>query len=512
MAGIVISSRSSGRVAVVAVEEGALFNGVTDDRPALQSMLDWIEARGGGELLLPGQGVGMLGDFLRVGNYTTISAEGGMATLCLLANRPFRTNLPPPTDPDFNACITNKDHVNGNHHIRLIGLRLDGNYLNQVKESGGRGANLLPLQFYQVSFWEVADCELLGGISECFYALGGCVSPNFTTTHGILANCWIHDTGYEDEDSLGFHGDRVDGVAVTGCTFQNIGLRAIGFSKGTNVAVAGCTAINCQDAILLGGTRKASFTGITAVDVRNDGILIDQSVDEQVPLDVVVAGCTFTAKAGNTGHGLHIKKGNFITVAGVTVNGFLSDGFLLETGECVLQAVVAANCSGYGVHLNGAGAIHNSVGPYHAFGCAGEELEDGGAGSNRWFAKHTRIENLTLSALAGGAGPAFIDPYGQVHVDDIVLTQPYISGQLPIANGGTGADNAAGARWMLDVYSKGEVDAAITAALAAYVTAATYNAHGHWFGVPAHPHSGVTIGAGNTADGGAYGAKTGGPY
>jgi hypothetical protein len=451
----------------------------------------------------------------------------------------------------------------------------------------------------------------------------------------VLANCWIHDTGYEDEDSLGFHGDRIDGVTVSGCTFQNIGLRAIGFSKGTNVAVSGCTVINCQDAILLGGTRKAAFSAITAVNVRNDGMLIDQSVDEQVPLDVVVAGCTFTAKAGNTGHGVRIKKGNFITVAGVTVNGFLSDGFLLETGECVLQAVVAANCSGYGVHLNGAGAVHNAIGPYHVFNCASPDMEDGGAGDNRWEAgrrtAYRRFGNeeaiageirYTMNGLdiygrpwssgslngllvrlldlarvwhlgingdpdpdwhlrvyAGAqidgdlclpardpSMPVFTDPDKQVVTQPIDLLGGYLSNCLPVskggtscdtaaaaiallmaawtgvlgvanggtgcdtaaaaiaylmaawtgvlgvANGGTGADNVAGARAVLDVYSKGEVDAAIAAALADYVTLTTYNAHGHWFGVPGHAHGGVKAGTQTSGDAGAYGDKTGGPY
>lgn len=508
-----MSSVAFGRPYVTPADFGARGDGTTDDRAAIQAAIDQC----GGTLFIPRlAGDYMLSDVLQLPSNITLIGIGNPC-LKLLPNRPFRTQLEPPTTPNYNAVITNADHVNGNHHIRLFGLKLDGNLgnpanPNQIVEQGGCGANLVVVLWNQVSFFEIADCELTGGISECVYALGGCASPSFGTTHGIISNCFIHDTGQPDVDSLGCHGDRVDGVSVSGCTFQNIGLRAIGFSYGTNVAVSGCTAINCQDGILLGGTRHASFAGCTFVDVRNDGMLIDQAPDGTVPLNVNVAGCTFVAKAGNTGYGLRLKKGNFCNVSAVTAQGFLRDGFLVESGENTLDNVIAANCSGYGVHLNGAGAIHDSVGPYHAFNCSAEEAEDGGATDNRWFAKHTRVENLTLTALAGGAGPAFIDPYGQVHVDDIALTQPYISGQLPIANGGTGADNEAGARATLDVYSKAEVDAAIAAALAAYVTAATYNAHGHWFGVPGHAHGGVTVGSGTSGSAGAYGDKTGGPY
>lgn len=504
-----MSSVAFGRPYATPADFGARGDGITDDRAAIQAAIDQC----GGTLFIPRlAGDYMLSDALQLPSNITLIGIGNPC-LKLLPNRPFRTQLEPPTTPNYNAVITNADHVNGDHHIRLFGLKLDGNLgnpanPNQIVEQEGRGANLVVVLWNQVSFFEIADCELTGGISECIYALGGCASPSFGTTHGIISNCFIHDTGQPDVDSLGCHGDRVDGVSVSGCTFQNIGLRAIGFSYGTNVAVSGCTAINCQDGILLGGTRHASFAGCTFVDVRNDGMLIDQAPDGTVPLNVNVAGCTFVAKAGNTGYGVRLKKGKFCNISTLTAQGFLRDGFLVESGENTLDNVIAANCSGYGVHLNGAGAIHNSVGPYHAFGCAGEELEDGGAASNRWFAKHLRVEDLTLSALAGGAGPAFIDAGGTVKVDGIVLTEPYVTGVLGVAKGGTGADNAAGARWMLDVYSKGEVDAL----MAACVSLATYNAHGHWFGVPGHAHGGVTVGAGTSGSAGAYGDKTGGPY
>jgi hypothetical protein len=604
-----MSSVAFGRPYVTPADFGARGDGITDDRAALQLAID----RCGGTLFIPRlAGDYMLSDMLQLPSNITIVGLGNPC-LKLLANRPFRTQLPPPTTPNYNAVITNADHVNGNHHIRLVGLKLDGNLgnpanPNQIVQEGGRGANLVVVLLNQVSFFEIADCELTGGVSECIYALGGCASPSFGTTHGIISNCFIHDTGQPDVDSLGCHGDRVDGVSVSGCTFQNIGLRAIGFSYGTNLAVSGCTAINCQDGLLLGGTRHASFAGCTFVDVRNDGMLIDQAPDGMVPLNVNVAGCTFVAKAGNTGYGVRLKKGNFCNIGAVTVSGFLSDGFLVESGENTLQNVAAANCSGYGIHLSGVGAIHNSVGLCHVYNCASPEVEDGGAGDNRWEAGRrtayrrfgdeegiageiqytqdgldihgrpwssgslsgllVRLLDLArvwhlgingdpdpdwhLRVYAGAqidgdlrlpardaSMPVFTDSNKKAVTQAIDLLGSYLSNCLPVskggtgcdtaaaaiaylmaawtgvlgvANGGTGADNAAGARSVLDVYSKSEVDAAIAAALADYVTLTTYNAHGHWFGVPGHAHGGVTVGSGTSGDAGAYGAKTGGPY
>jgi hypothetical protein len=217
---------------------GATGDGVTDDRPAFQSAIDNCA----GNLLVP-PGTYMLSDFLKVPSNRSIIGVGNPC-LKLMPNRPFRTQLEPPTDPTFNAVLTNTNHTSGNHHIRLIGLKLDGNLgdpanPNQIVEQGGVAANLVVVLFNQVSFFEIADCELTGGVSECLYALGGCVSPNYGTTQGVVSNCHIHDSGQPDVDSLGVHGDRVDGMVVSGCTFQNIGLRAVGFSKGTSVSVWG---------------------------------------------------------------------------------------------------------------------------------------------------------------------------------------------------------------------------------------------------------------------------------
>jgi hypothetical protein len=632
-----MSSVAFGRPYVTPADFGARGDGITDDRAAIQAAIDHC----GGTLFIPRlAGDYMLSDVLQLPSNITLIGIGNPC-LKLLPNRPFRTQLEPPTTPNYNAAITNADHVNGNHHIRLIGLKLDGNLgnpanPNQIVEQGGRGANLLVVLLNQVSFFEIADCELTGGISECIYALGGCASPSFGTTHGIISNCFIHDTGQPDVDSLGCHGDRVDGMSVSGCTFQNIGLRAIGFSKGTNVAVSGCTTINCQDGILLGGTRYASFSGCTFTSIRNDGCLIDQAADGQVPLCVSIAGCMFRGKSGNTGHGMRLKAGNFIAIGTCSVDGFLSDGFLVETGENSLVNVVASNCTGHGIKLSGSGATKNAVGPYHVFNCTlGDEAEESGAANNKWRSAHRLTFGLfgdepstagevryttdgldlygrpwssgSLSGLlirlldlarvwrlgingdpdpdwhlrvyAGAqidgdlclpardpSMPVFTDPDKQVVTQPIDLLGGYLSNCLPVskggtscdtaaaaiallmaawtgvlgvanggtgcdtaaaaiaylmaawtgvlgvANGGTGADNVAGARAVLDVYSKGEVDAAIAAALADYVTLTTYNAHGHWFGVPGHAHGGVKAGTQTSGDAGAYGDKTGGPY
>jgi hypothetical protein len=528
-----MSSVAFGRPYVTPADFGARGDGTTDDRAAIQAAIDQC----GGTLFIPRlAGDYMLSDVLQLPSNITLIGIGNPC-LKLLPNRPFRTQLEPPTTPNYNAVITNADHVNGNHHIRLFGLKLDGNLgnpanPNQIVEQGGRGANLVVVLWNQVSFFEIADCELTGGISECIYALGGCASPWFGSTHGIISNCFIHDTGQPDVDSLGCHGDRVDGVSVSGCTFQNIGLRAIGFSYGTNVAVSGCTAINCQDGILLGGTRHASFAGCTFVDVRNDGMLIDQAPDGTVPLNVNVAGCTFVAKAGNTGYGVRLKKGNFCNVSAVTAQGFLRDGFLVESGENTLDSVIAANCSGYGIHLNGAGAIHNSVGPYHAFACAGEDLEDGDAGDNRWFGKSTRVDGLYIGCPADPAykvkvlGDCWLN--GDNWVNRLAINTPvdalyrlkllgdtYLDGNvtvtgllslpltLGVGQGGTGADNAAGARWMLDVYSKGEVDALLAGRAS--------SSHTHQFDVPGHAHGGVTVGTGTSGTAGGYSGETSGP-
>ncbi|MCX6616926.1 MAG: glycosyl hydrolase family 28-related protein, partial [Acidobacteria bacterium] len=216
---------------------GATGDGVTDDRAAFQKAIDNCA----GNLLVP-RGTYMLSDYLEVPSNITIIGIG-QPCLKLMPYRPFRTNLAPPTEPSFNAVITNADRENGNHHIRLVGLKLDGNGDSQYQTDPGpppnpaRGANLAVVLFNYVSFFEIVDCELTGGVSECFYALGGSIDPYFGTTHGIVSNCHIHDSGQPDVDSLGVHGDRVDGMVVSGCTLQNIGLRAIGFSKGTNVSV-----------------------------------------------------------------------------------------------------------------------------------------------------------------------------------------------------------------------------------------------------------------------------------
>jgi len=514
---------------------GATGDGVTDDRAAFQNAIDNCA----GNLLVP-PGTYMLSDYLEVPSNITIIGIG-QPCLKLMAYRPFRTNLTPPTEPSFNAVITNADRENGNHHIRLVGLKLDGNGDSQYQTDPGpppnpaRGANLAVVLFNYVSFFEIVDCELTGGVSECFYALGGSSDPDFGTTHGLVSNCHIHDSGQPDVDSLGVHGDRVDGMVVSGCTLQNIGLRAIGFSKGTNVSVCGCSVINAQGAVQLGGTLHASISGVSGKDIRNDGITIALAPDSTAPLNISVAACSFQAKAGNAGYGVRIAGGNFVSVGSVAVRGFAHDGFRVESGYNSLSNVVASNCAGYGIRLTGGEATGCTVGSYRAYSCAlGSESEDGGAAGNEWHSPRMIAEALALNingepcigssrdidahsmkvgTLTAGK-PVFAGSDLVLASQDLDLLAAYIVNQLPVARGGTGADNAAGARWMLEVYGKSEVytKAEVDALLANCVSLATYNAHGHWFGVPGHAHGGVTVGSGTSGDAGAYGNKTGGPY
>jgi len=514
---------------------GATGDGVTDDRAAFQNAIDNCA----GNLLVP-PGTYMLSDYLEVPSNITIIGIG-QPCLKLMAYRPFRTNLTPPTEPNFNAVITNADRENGNHHIRLVGLKLDGNGDSQYQTDPGpppnpaRGANLAVVLLNYVSFFEIVDCELTGGVSECFYALGGSIDPYFGTTHGLVSNCHIHDSGQPDVDSLGVHGDRVDGMVVSGCTLQNIGLRAIGFSKGTNVSVCGCTVTNAQGAVQLGGTLHASISGVSGKDIRNDGITIALAPDSTAPLNITVAACSFQAKAANAGYGVRIAGGNFVSVGSVAVTGFAHDGFRVESGYNSLSNVVASNCAGFGIRLTGGEATGCTVGSYRAFSCAlGSESEDGGAAGNEWHSPRMIAEALALNingepcigssrdidahsmkvgTLTAGK-PVFAGSDLVLASQDLDLLAAYIINQLPIARGGTGADNAAGARWMLEVYGKSEVytKAEVDALLANYVPLATYNAHGHWFGVPGHAHGGVTVGSGTSGEAGAYGNKTGGPY
>jgi hypothetical protein len=513
---------------------GATGDGVTDDRAAFQKAIDNCA----GNLLVP-PGTYMLSDYLELPSNITIIGIG-QPCLKLMPNRPFRTQLEPPTDPTFNAVLTNTNHTSGNHHVRLVGLKLDGNLgdpanPNQIVEQGGVAANLVVVLFNQVSFFEIVDCELTGGVSECFYALGGSIDPYFGTTHGIVSNCFIHDSGQPDVDSLGVHGDRVDGMVVSGCTLQNIGLRAIGFSKGTNVSVCGCTVTNAQGAVELGGTLHASISGVSGKDIRNDGITIALAPDSTAPLNISVAACSFQAKAGNAGYGVRVAGGNFVSVGNVAVRGFAHDGFRVESGYNSLSNVVASNCAEYGIRLTGGDATGCTVGSYRAYWCTlGSESEDGGAAGNEWHSPRMIAEALALNingepcigssrdidahsmklgTLTAGK-PVFAGSDLVLASQDLDLLAAYIVNQLPIARGGTGADNAAGARWMLEVYGKSEVytKAEVDALLANYVSLATYNAHGHWFGVPGHAHGGVTVGSGTSGEAGAYGNKTGGPY
>jgi len=383
-------------------------------------------------------------------------------------------------------------------------------------------ANLVVVLFNQVSFFEIADCELTGGVSECLYALGGCVSPNYGTTQGVVSNCHIHDSGQPDVDSLGVHGDRVDGMVVSGCTFQNIGLRAVGFSKGTSVSVCGCTVTNAQGAVELGGTLHASISGVSGKDIRNDGITVALAPDSTVPLNISVAACSFQAKAGNAGYGVRIAGGNFVSVGNVAVRGFGQDGFRVESGYNSLSNVVASNCGGYGVRLTGGNATGCTVGPYRAFSCAlGSESEDGGAAGNEWHSPRMIAEALALNingqpcigtgrdidahsvklgTLTAGK-PVFAGSDLVLASQDLDLLADYIVNQLPVARGGTGADNAAGARWMLEVYGKSEVytKAEVDALLAGKAS----STHVHTVGLPGHAHGGVTAGSDTSGSGGA---------
>jgi hypothetical protein len=174
------------------------------------------------------------------------------------------------------------------------------------------------------------------------------------------------------------------------------------------------------------------------------------------------------------------------------------------------------------MRLTGGEATGCTVGPYRAFSCAlGSESEDSGAAGNEWHSPRMIAEALALNingqpcigssrdidahslkvgTLTAGK-PVFAGSDLVLASQDLDLLADYIVNQLPVARGGTGADNAAGARWMLEVYGKSEVytKAEVDALLAGKAS----STHVHTVGLPGHAHGGVTAGSDTSGSGGA---------
>ena len=317
---------------------GALGDGVTDDRVALQRAIDAAVSAGGGQVYLPAGQYRLTGK-ITLGDGVDLAGIGSASAL--------KPDFPKP----LNRVIDN-DWENGNRNISLRNFKLDrsgGNVVHGILLNGVE--NLL-----------IDGIEISGTPSM----LSGCISVSgvgpkirLVSTNVRIVNCLLADT-----ENFGMHFGYVDGGVMSNNTARNAGREVFGVEPdpgvwATNVVISGnsivgTTKINgtATGLIIVTVTSGGSVNGVTV----SGNVMRQPSVSDTLNPGIAVLGATAVSISGNT---IHEMDGPGISIgdAGNPTTGVLVSGNMIYDcgragGVAGIRLRNAHSCSVTGNYVN----------------------------------------------------------------------------------------------------------------------------------------------------------------
>ncbi len=315
---------------------GAIGDGVADDTAAINAAIASLGTVGGIAYFPPGiylVGVeGVAGNALagedmlciELTDNVTLLGEGS-ATEIRLAPQAGAGSAPYPVAYAVwsGTMSTAKGTVKtvGRRNIAIRRMLLDCDV--DVQPSGGTH-DISNIRIGECSFIRVQDCELVGGVAETCYLLGKHIDE--PQTYFTFTNNHVHDTGEFGVDALGVHMDRINGAVCNDNIFQNIGLRAVGLGKCSDVTVVGNWIGRTYD----GGVRIAGGDNIVVAsnrikDANKYGIEVFPEGSDDCT-DINIHNNQIEGNSVNGNAGIYVVNGANINITGNSINQMKWDG------------------------------------------------------------------------------------------------------------------------------------------------------------------------------------------
>lgn len=292
------------RLLFPAVLFGAVFDGTTDDTAAINAAIAAASAAGGGEVRLPAGTALAAGIKLQTG-VTLRGAGRGRTRLTLLSNA-------------TTSLLQNDDTTNGNQHLAVYDLELDGNAAGQTAEFASCIAFQHVTGFALAGLW-THDAKQSGiNLQWC--------------ADGSLHDCILERAG---NDNLLIFNRSADITVVSVVSRDTQG----GLSGSPN-----CCGFEVGD-----DSRNVSFVGCHAEGNYSDGFGVNNHgtpLNSTGPYDVTFTGCT---ARNNQANGFHVFSQSLtgprgVTLAGCTATGNMLDGFRIEETAPDLGVVELTGC------------------------------------------------------------------------------------------------------------------------------------------------------------------------
>ena len=304
---------------------GAKGDGATDDAAAIQSMIDAIEAAGGGVCYLP-PGTYLVGSTIELKDGVTLQGSG-IGHVAIKAAPGL-----------IGTVIRNADTTNGNRNIAILDLEVDGNKANRSAPSnanlihitcasGHANENILIQNVYAHDSAEAADKS--GGLGIVLTRVHG----------GAVLYCHIANT---DRDGLTCYFDCQD-LRIIGNWIHDVGDDLIGLNaENLNTTGHSMTRIAVIGNVLDGGSSQGS--GISVRGVTNSvirGNIIKDAFQEGIGV----------SNWNTSGASDLVIEGNVIVGAGVNNSGANGFGIAIvgarsvssNNGEAGCERIVVAN-------------------------------------------------------------------------------------------------------------------------------------------------------------------------
>lgn len=331
---------------------GAVGDGITSDRSAIQSAINYVSAKGGGTVYVP-KGIYTIDASINIPSKIHLKGDGDYTEIRC-------------TGTDVYPAVKNVDFINGNSDITVSNLTINGNRVERgvSEDAGSHGI--------RIQANDVNHCARIR-IEHVWVKNMPCAGMMlFNVKDVIVSNNKVSDTMRDgiscwlNSENISYANNLMWDVRDD-CYGINSEVTGHSGTVAKNITISGGQLSHAADshygsAIRIAGAWDVTVTGVAVSNIQGHGILVEGSFLNNNPSKrVTVSACTINITGFNVaagGHGLAVSNvigcnitGNVIQkyqVNGVNISTFGRE--ISVTDNTILDGI---DVNGVGVNIDG---------------------------------------------------------------------------------------------------------------------------------------------------------------